>query len=405
MLAEARASIERHRKVDLSIRVEDAMGAPVRNAKVRVEQLRHEFLFGCNLFAFNHCATPDQEQEYRSRFAALFNYCTLGFYWASFESERGKSNYAYIDRVVEWTKDQGITCKGHPLVWDHPAGSPPWLPDDPKQIAGLVRERVQSIVSRYRGRIDFWDVVNEATHLPDGMNHTRMAAWGAGLGPVPYAGEPLKTAREANPDATLLVNDYRTDPPYLKILSSLRAGKGYLMDAVGIQSHMHDGMWPLQKLYSVCETYAKLRLPIHFTETTILSGDRENGQMNWGPSTAGAEATQAEQAATFYTLLFAHPAVQAITWWDFSDYHAWQRAPAGLLHQDMTPKPAFERLADLVRHQWWTSLDAVTDEKGLCSMRGFCGQYRLTAQLSSSQKITSDSVFGHNRSNQVTLRI
>src|SRR5205807_3842400 len=144
----------------------DAAGKPLGGVKLRLEQLRHDFLFGCNCFSVGRCANPEQEEQYRQRFATLFNYCTLGFYWAAYESHRGKPNYKYTDQVLEWTAKQGITCKGHPLVWDHPAGSPPWLPDEPDEIAQLVRARVGDLASHFRGRIDSWDVANEATHLP-----------------------------------------------------------------------------------------------------------------------------------------------------------------------------------------------------------------------------------------------
>jgi GH35 family endo-1,4-beta-xylanase len=405
LLSQARNSIERHRKTDIRVKVQRPSGEPFPNATVKLEQVEHEFLFGCNLFGFNRCADPEQEQAYRTRFAALFNYCTLGFYWASYEFERGKPAYDYTDRVLEWTDKQGIHSKGHPLVWDHAAGSPRWLPDDPAELAPLVRERVKNIVSHYKGRIDFWDVVNEATHLPDEVNKTKMAAWGAALGSVPYTGEPLKTARAANPNATLLVNDYRTDPPYLRLLSSLRQDQGFLMNAVGIQSHMHQGVWPLHKVYSICETYGKLGLPVHFTETTILSGGRETQNKEWGPSTTEGEAAQAEHAVNFYTMLFSHPAVAAITWWDFSDYNAWLRAPAGLLRQDMSPKPIYERLQDLVRHQWWTNTQARTDEKGACSFRGCPGLYHLSAEAGGKRSANENLLVGRARPNDIILRL
>jgi GH35 family endo-1,4-beta-xylanase len=93
----------------------------VPGATIKLEQLRHEFLFGCNFFMFDRCGAPDVEEAYRSRFTAVFNYCTLGFYWNHYEQERGEPNYAYTDKVADWTREHGITCKGHPLVWDHPA--------------------------------------------------------------------------------------------------------------------------------------------------------------------------------------------------------------------------------------------------------------------------------------------
>jgi GH35 family endo-1,4-beta-xylanase len=397
--------MERHRKGVVVVKVADAAGKPLTGARVSFEQLRHEFLFGCNLFLFARCADHGQEEEYRRRFAELFNYCTLGFYWASYEFERGRPSYDYTDRVLEWTNQQGILCKGHPLVWDHPAGSPRWLPDDPGEIEQLVRERVASTVSRYRQRIDFWDVVNEATHLPDRVNKTKMAAWGDALGPIPYVAEPLRTARASNPHATLLVNDYRTDPTYYRILSSLRDKQGFLMDAVGIQSHMHEGPWPLHKLYEVCERYAKLRLPLHFTETTILSGSPEKQTDAWGQTNAEMEATQAEHAAAFYTMLFAHPAVQAVTWWDFSDYHAWQNAPAGLVRDDMSPKPAYELLLKLIKQRWWTRAETRTNDSGMCELRGFYGHYRVSVEDSRGRKSASEVQVQRGKSNVVTVTI
>jgi endo-1,4-beta-xylanase len=405
ILSGALSSIERHRKGDATVRVQDTSGKPLAGAKVIIEQLRHDFLFGCNLFLFGRCADADREQEYRRKFAALFNYCTLGFYWGSYEAERGKPNYDYTNQILEWTAAQGIACKGHPLVWDHPASSPQWLPDHPAEIAQLVHGRVKEIVSRFRGRIDIWDVVNEATHLPDGLNKTKMAAWGAALGPVLYAAEPLKIARAANPDAKLLVNDYRTDPPYFEILSRLREEGKSQLDAVGIQSHMHEGVWPLQKVYSVCQTYAKLRLPLHFTETTILSGVRDRLSDAWGPTTQEKEAAQAEQAANFYSFLFAHPAVQAVTWWDFSDYHAWQRAPAGLLRADMSPKPVYDLLTNLIKKQWWTKAEGRTDDDGRFDLRAFYGRYRMSAEHLNGGKAASEVQVQRGQTNQFTIKI
>jgi GH35 family endo-1,4-beta-xylanase len=405
LLSEANASIERHRKSDVTVQVQNAKGEPLRHAEVKIEQVGHETLFGCNLFSFDRCSDPEKENAYRDQFAALFNYCTLGFYWAAYESTRGKPSYDYTDRVLEWTKKQGITCKGHPLVWDHPAGSPGWLPEDPGELASLVTGRVKQIVSRYRGRINFWDVVNEATHLPQVANRTKMAAWGATLGSVSYTAEPLRVAREANPDATLLVNDYRTDAPYFELLSRLREHGRALFDAIGIQSHMHSGVWPLHKLYQLCERYSKLRVPIDFTETTILSGALEKAPETWGPTTAAKEAAQAEQAAQFYTMLFAYPAVQAVTWWDFSDYHAWQQAPAGLVRQDMSPKPVYERLRKLLKGDWWTRTSLKTDEQGTCSTRAFHGLHQVTAQNANHQITTGHLLAGRGKSNHIILRL
>ena len=403
ILAQTKARIEQHRKGDGTITVRDANGKVIQGAKVQVEQLRHDFLFGCNFFMFGHCGQPGLEEQYRQRFTSLLNYCTLGFYWASYEPERGKPHYDYTDQVVAWTREHGIRCKGHPLVWDHPAGSPRWLPDSPKEIEQLSLARVREIISRYKGRIDIWDVVNEATHLADKPNQTKMADWAAALGAVPYVAEHLKVARAANPQATLVVNDYRIEAAYYRILDSLRDDGKPLFDTIGIQSHMHDGVWPLQKVWGTCDTYSKLGLPLHFTESTIVSGPRKGPGENWGETTSEGEARQAEQTVKFYTALFAHPAVLAITWWDFSDLGAWQGAPAGWLRRDMSPKPAYDRLMSLIKGEWWTKTEATTDARGEVTLRAFYGTHHITARLPSSQSLTKEVHWERGQKNRFEL--
>jgi GH35 family endo-1,4-beta-xylanase len=237
LLARAKEQIEKHRKGDGVVAVRDAQGKPIENAMVELEQTRHEFLFGCNFFMFGRIRDPEREAEYRRRFAALLNYATLGFYWPYYEPERGKAIYDYTDKVTAWCRESGLTCKGHPLVWDY--ADPKWLPKDFAEIRSPSNARVREIVERFKGRIDIWDVVNEPTHL--GRFKTRTGERAIAMGAVPYTAEALKIARQANPKARLLVNDYRTDPPFEKILESLSEEGKLLFDAIGIQSHMHGG--------------------------------------------------------------------------------------------------------------------------------------------------------------------
>jgi GH35 family endo-1,4-beta-xylanase len=375
ILAAAKERIAQHRRGDGRVIVRNADGCPAAGVKVAVEQIRHDFLFGCNLFRFGRLDDADLETAYRRRFVEIFNYATLGFYWPFYEPERGQPIYPYTDTVTEWCASHGVTCKGHPLVWDF--ADPKWLPREFPEIRALSNARVREIVARFKDRVGFWDVVNEPTHL--GRFKTRMGEWAISMGAVPYVAEHLKIARTANPKATLLVNDYRTDPPFYKILDALRDGDPPLFDAVGIQSHMHDGGWPLHKVWTVCDTYARFQHPIHFTESTSVSGPRLGPGENWGPTTPEGEARQAKYVLKFYTALFAHPAVQAITWWDFSDNGAWQRAAAGWVRKDMSPKPVFDRMHDLIRRDWWTRDQGTTDQQGEFKARAYFGQHRLKA--------------------------
>ena len=91
-----------------------------------------------------------------------------------------------------------------------------------------------------------------------------------------------------------------------------------------------------------------------------------------------------------YTMLFSHPAVAAITWWDFADRNAWQGAPAGLLGKDLKPKPAYTALKDLIKNQWWTRAELTTDADGRVAFRGFLGEYKVMVRLPSGKEIEAD---------------
>lgn len=393
ILGRCQERIRQHRQGEAVVRVRDAQGRPVTGARVTVEQTAHEYLFGCNGFQLGRLGEAGQEADYRRRFAELFNFATLGFYWASYEPRRGEPEYARTDRAVDWCRTQGIRCKGHPLVWDHQASSPRWLPEDDAEIGKLSLGRVREIVARFKGRIAVWDVVNEPTHLltPPQGHATAMNRWASRQGAVPYVRTHLETARAvAAPGATLLVNDYRPDREFYGILDALRADGRRLFDAVGIQSHMHDGCWPLARVWAVCDDFARLGLPVHFTETTLVSGPRLGAGENWGATTPELEARQAEAAARFYTALFAHPATAALTWWDFSDRGAWQGAAAGLVRRDVSPKPVFERLKALIKGEWWTTAEGRTDGVGEFKTRAFAGRHRVTVELPSGGNVTRE---------------
>ena len=150
-----------------------------------------------------------------------------------------------------------------------------------------------------------------------------------------------------------------------------------LYDIIGIQSHMHGGYWGAARTWDVCDRFARFGKPLHFTETTVVSGPKQ--EANWH-STPEGEQRQAREVVEFYTVLFSHPAVEAITWWDFSDQDAWQQAPAGLVRGDMTPKPAYERLYELVKSKWWTDVETRTGTDASFPLRGFLGRYEVQAE-------------------------
>ena len=395
--------IEKYRKGNAVLRFIGPKGKSLKNGSiVSIEQKRHKFLFGCNIFKLNRCRTPQDNSAYEKHFAALLNFATLPFYWWNYERQRGQPDDARTEEIVRWCKAQNITTKGHPLAWNY--AQPPWLPKDPDSAMRLQFDRIERCARRFKNKIDIWDVVNEATHYdrPGCKERAPILTEAISkMGVGAYVRESFKSARKANPKATLLINDYRTDPSYAeKVISQLVDDSGQpLYNVIGIQSHMHGGSWGAQKAWEVCERFAKFGKPLHFTETTVVSGEqgwelrqkRKDPSFRW-LSTSEGENRQAEQVTEFYRVLFSHPAVEAITWWDFTDQNAWQRAPAGLVRNDMTPKPAYEELEKLIKGKWWTQTETKIKAAGTARFRGFFGQYEVAARIE-GRKLTGTFQF------------
>lgn len=380
--------IEKYRKGDAVLRLLGPNGKSLKNGlALKIEQKQHKFLFGCNIFKLNRCRTADDNAAYAERFAALLNFATLPFYWWNYERQRGKPDDDCTEEIVRWCKDHNVTTKGHPLAWNYV--QPPWLQNDPDSAMQLQFKRIERCVRRFKNKIDIWDVVNEATHYDRPECKKRAPTLTEAIskmGVGAYVREAFKSARKANPQATLLINDYRTDPSYAeKVISELVDDSGQpLYDVIGIQSHMHGGYWGAQKAWEVCERFAKFGKPLHFTETTVVSGPKKRS--GW-TTTSDGEKRQAEQVAEFYSVLFSHPAVEAITWWDFTDQNAWKQAPAGLVRNDMSPKPAYNELEKLIKGKWWTQTETPISDGSQARFRGFLGQYEVAARID-GQKLT-----------------
>jgi len=135
ILAEADKDIDKYRKSDAIIEVVDSKGNPIKDAIIKINQKSSDFLFAANvtlitgdlggIIPIEHYGykprlkTQEQENEFKKRFAELFNCATIPLYWRSVEPERDKPDYSAVDRVLEWCSSQSIKVKGHTLVWIH----------------------------------------------------------------------------------------------------------------------------------------------------------------------------------------------------------------------------------------------------------------------------------------------
>jgi endo-1,4-beta-xylanase len=388
LLERAAANVEHFRKADARLVFRTADGRPCREAAVHVEQKRHAFLFGCIAFDLVGDEPAYRPRRFRERFRELFNLAVFPFYWPSYEAEQGMTHWERMIDTLRWCREEGITAKGHPLVWACQSGTPAWLKGLPEEeTEELLRTRVRNLVRGFAGRIDLWDVVNEATNVRTWRDKIRSFDdpndWDV-QEEIPaiadYVDSAFRWAHGANPSATLLLNEYNTiaRPPvrerFLALVRALQA-RGTPLSGLGIQAHEPREHWyPPEELWATLDALAGTGLPLHITELhPQSSGKPITGGWREGTWT---EAAQAEFTEQLVRLCFGHPAVRSITWWGLSDRNIWLPG-GGLLDAEYRPKPVFERLRKL-REEWTTRLDLRTDSEGAVSFRGFLGDYDLT---------------------------
>lgn len=157
------------------------------------------------------------------------------------------------DRFVSFAEEHGMTVLGHCLVWHSQA--PDWLFVDSlgnlpsrEVMIQRMRDHIYAVVGRYKGRIEAWDVINEAFEDDGSMRNT---GYLKAIGPE-YFELAFKFAHEADPDARLYYNDYSMANPakrdaVCRMVRRLKAA-GCRIDGVGMQSH-HGMDWPDFKEY------------------------------------------------------------------------------------------------------------------------------------------------------------
>ncbi|MGD8457250.1 MAG: endo-1,4-beta-xylanase [Anaerolineales bacterium] len=384
--------IRKLRMTNVKITILNTNGTPLENQEVIIQQTNHEFLFGTAAFDLVPLASGAYSGEEKVRaerraekVEALFNAVTLPFYWARFERQKSKPITEKVKSAARWCNHRNLSTKGHPLCWH--TLTPDWLLEmSNTEILEAQLTRIQRDVADFRGLIDMWDVINEAVIMPVFEKYdngiTRICKEYGRINTIKMM---FETARETNPKATFLINDFDISSAYdILVEGCLEAGIKF--DVIGIQSHMHQGWWGVEKTLKVLENFERFNIPIHFTEMTLVSGhlmppeivDLNDYQVDDWPTTPEGEERQVEQTIQHYETLFAHPLVKSITWWDLFD-GGWLNAPAGLIRKNGSRKPAYDELLKLIKGEWWIKpIKLMTDSNGEIQFSGFLGDYELT---------------------------
>lgn len=285
---------------------------------------------------------------------------------------KGKYDFAFSDKFVAYGEKHKMFIHGHTLIWHSQLA--PWIAEikDSTEMKALMKDHITTIVSKYKGRINSWDVVNEALN-EDGT--LRKSVFLNTLGEQ-YLIDAFKLAAAADPKADLYYNDYNNEEPAkregnINMIKKIKAAGGKI-DGVGIQAHWRLDSPSIEVIEESILAYAALGLKVAFTELDItvlpnpwdLKGADVNqnfegsAQMNPYPEQLpeSVQVKLAERYASIFKLFLKHKdKISRVTFWGVHDGQSWLnnwpikgRTNYPLLFdKDLKPKKAYQSVLKL----------------------------------------------------------
>ncbi len=293
------------------------------------------------------------EPLYARTLSRHFDYVTAEWEmkWDPTERSPGVFSFEGADAIVGFAETNRMRIKGHALLW-HEA-LPDWVKSlSPTALGTAIEDHVRTVVGRYRGRLVAWDVVNEAV-AEDGSG-LRDTVFRQKLGES-YLDLAFRAAREADPEALLIYNDYgaegrgrKSDEVYA-LVRRLRE-RGVPVDGVGLQMHVSaQDRPPSGEIATNMRRLAELGLVVNVSEMDVrirnVAGDQSTRL-----------AVQRREYEDIVAVCVAEPRCHAVTFWGFTDRYSWIDSFFGpddpLLFDDgYAPKPAFFGVQDALRRR------------------------------------------------------
>lgn len=279
----------------------------------------------------------------------------------------GQYNFAGADSIVAFAVRNGLKVRGHALCWHNQA--PGWMFRDEKGdtvskavLLQRLKEHITTVVTRYKGKVYAWDVVNEA--ISDQRDEFyRNSPWLRICGPE-FIEKAFRWAHEADPDAVLFYNDYNEINPVkrakiIRMINGLKE-QGVPIHAVGLQAHWAVNEPSAQQLETTLQEFATLQLPLQITELDISVYPKEHESRAAKPAdsltayTAERERLQSEQYKRCFDLFRKYrQVITGVTFWNVSDRYSWldnfpvrgRKDYPLLFDQQLRPKKAFWQVA------------------------------------------------------------
>ncbi len=260
----------------------------------------------------------------------------------------GGFDFTRADAIADFAAAHGMRLHAHTLIWYAQApGAFTQIDGTGQAFADAYRNYILAVGGRYRGRAVGWDVVNEPV-AEDG-NGYRDCLWRKNLG-MEYVARAFHHAREADPNAVLLMNDYNLELMPRKRASFLRLAESLLkagapLGGLGTQTHVSLGEYRPGMAREAIRDLASLGLPIHISELDVST---KGGRPDFAPPAEKAQHQARIVGEITEAFMDLHPARRyALTVWGVRDSDSWlRRAPHDgsdqpvLFDEAGRPKPA-----------------------------------------------------------------
>lgn len=289
--------------------------------------------------------------------------------WPSLCPNENEYRFEPLDQILDFATKNQQKVVGHTLIFNREGNYPGWLFRDGSKEADaqLVWKRIdahiEKLMSRYKGRIDSWDVLNEFVEVSKpGYRVTDLTRILGSEYPVRL----FKIAAQIDPKAKLTYNDFAVENPermkaILAFVRSLR-DKGCRVDIVGSQSHLELGEKSERQIDAMIQQFATDGFRIALTEldVDVISRKSHEDTKQQNPYPGGCPDEILERQAKVYNDVFAtvmanRKHVDRITFWGITDRNSWlnkwpwERVNYGLLFdRDSEPKPAFHAVAKVL---------------------------------------------------------
>lgn len=231
------------------------------------------------------------------------------------------------DAIVAAARDAGKLVRGHTLIWNDNA--PDWLKRLPaREVERVFDAHIDTVVSRYAGKLHSWDVVNEPFWPMDGQpGGWRNGPWFAAMGPS-YVERAFRRVAAIDGAAKLTLNEAQCEndhewgrsirPPFAALVDDLQQ-RGAPLHAVGFQSHLQP-QWPsnFAEFGEYAAAFGRKGLDIYLTEFDV-------NDQSFPDDPARRAAATAEFGAEFLRAILKIPQVRIVVNWQLSDRYSWYR--------------------------------------------------------------------------------